>query len=344
MGKYIKLFNTHSEYEAFTATTDFILPNVTFCKNITDEVHYNPYVHDYSQDYLTFEALEDGTFKFTKAIRYSTNGGTTWVSLAANTATPTITSGNKIMWKATLTPNSYGIGEFSSTNNFNVEGNPMSLLFGDNFVGQTDLTGKDFAFFRLFYNCSELINAENLSLPATTLAAWCYQRMFENCTSLTTAPELPATTLSINCYSSMFYGCTSLTTAPELPATTLANACYAGMFWGCTSLTTAPELPATTLAINCYSTMFLSCTSLTTTPELPATTLETYCYQEMFENCTNLNYIKAMFTTEPSSSYTGSWVSGVAATGTFVKNSAATWNVSGNNGIPSGWTVQTASA
>ena len=64
----------------------------------------------------------------------------------------------------------------------------------------------------------------------------------------------------------------------------------------------------------------------------------------MFYGCTKLNYIKAMFTTRPSTSYTSNWVSGVAATGTFVKNSAATWNVTGVNGIPSGWTVTTASA
>jgi hypothetical protein len=64
----------------------------------------------------------------------------------------------------------------------------------------------------------------------------------------------------------------------------------------------------------------------------------------MFNGCTKLNYIKAMFTTTPSNTYTQNWVSGVAATGTFVKNSAATWNVTGVNGVPSRWTVQTASA
>jgi hypothetical protein len=51
-----------------------------------------------------------------------------------------------------------------------------------------------------------------------------------------------------------------------------------------------------------------------------------------------------MFTTTPSSSYTNNWVSGVSTTGTFVKNSAATWTTTGNNGVPRGWTVQTASA
>ena len=60
--------------------------------------------------------------------------------------------------------------------------------------------------------------------------------MFENCTSLTTAPKLPATELDYCCYGMMFSGCTSLTTAPELPATTLANECYIEMFNGCSKL------------------------------------------------------------------------------------------------------------
>ena len=51
-----------------------------------------------------------------------------------------------------------------------------------------------------------------------------------------------------------------------------------------------------------------------------------------------------MFTTTPSTTYTSNWVNKVASSGTFVKNSAAQWNVSGLNGIPSGWTVRTASA
>ena len=348
MSLCLKLFENHNQYTAYTASTEFITPNVSHCIQEI-EVHYNPIVPpDYSQEYLTFKALEDGTFKFTKAINYSTDGGTTWVALAANTATPTITSGNKIMWKAELTPSSSnprGIGTFSSTGNFSVEGNPMSLLFGDNFIGQTDLTSKDYAFYGLFASCSNLISAKNLSLPATTLADYCYHFMFEGCISLTTAPELPATALAASCYGGMFQNCRSLTTAPELPATTLAEGCYTYMFYGCTGLTTAPSiLPATTLADYCYGYMFDSCTSLTTAPELPATTLAEGCYYGMFNGCTNLNYIKAMFTTTPSATYTEIWVNGVAATGTFVKNSAATWNVTGVYGVPTGWTVQTASA
>ena len=194
----------------------------------------------------------------------------------------------------------------------------------------------------MFSGCTNLTTAPEL--PATTLASYCYYSMFNGCTSLATAPALPATTLADYCYSYMFYGCTSLTTTPELPATTLASYCYYSMFYGCTRLTTAPALPATTLADYCYSYMFRNCTSLTIAPALPATTLASYCYYYMFYGCTSLNYIKAMFTTTPSTSYTDNWVSGVASTGTFVKNSAATWTTTGVNGIPTGWTVETASA
>ena len=328
---------------------------------------------DWSKEYLTFTALESGTFKFSgTGMNYSIDGGNTWTTLASDTNSPTVESRHTIMWKASLTSSSYeGIGTFSSSGRFNVEGNPMSLRYGDNFIGQTSLSGTTSQFYNLFYNCTKVINAVNLSLPATTLADYCYQRMFYGCTSLTTAPELPATTLASYCYNYMFNGCTSLTTAPSvlpattlasycyycmfngctslttapaLPATTLADRCYGFMFYNCTSLTTAPSvLPATTMAIYCYENMFYGCTSLTTAPALPATKLANYCYNYMFYNCSNLNYIKAMFTTKPSSSYTSYWVYGVASSGTFVKNSAATWNVRGTYGVPSGWTIQTAS-
>lgn len=90
---------------------------------------------------------------------------------------------------------------------------------------------------------------------------YCYNEMFDGCTSLTTAPELPATTLGKYCYYSMFRGCTSLTTAPELPATTLADSCYHGMFYNCISLKvnqngagtkifTCPRNIGTTSAVN----------------------------------------------------------------------------------------------
>ena len=192
----------------------------------------------------------------------------------------------------------------------------------------------------MFNGCSSLTKAPEL--PATTLTSDCYNSMFYDCAGLTSAPELPATTLAEHCYYHMFNGCTSLTSAPELPATTLSIGCYNSMFYGCTGLTVAPALPATTLMDSCYSGMFEGCTSLTTAPELPATTLVNYCYSRMFYGCTSLNYIKAMFTTNPSNSYTGNWVYGVSSTGTFVKNASATWTTRGANAVPNNWTIETA--
>ena len=345
MKEYLKKFETMSQYQVYTASTEYITPNVSYIEE-NNTLIYN------DRKYLTFKALENGTFKFSgsttaNTLSYSTDEGTTWTPLADNTDTPTVTAGNTIMFKGTCTPQTdEGIGRFSSTARFDAEGNVMSLLFGDDSEGKTSLSGKAYAFYGLFSGCTTIVNAENMRLPATTLASSCYNSMFRGCTSLTTAPELPATAITSSCYNCMFYGCTSLTTAPELPATTLASYCYYYMFYRCNSLTTAPELPATTLASNCYAYMFYRCNSLTTAPELPALELVSYCYQYMFQNCTNLNYIKAMFIREPGSSSTNSWVNGVASSGTFVMNSNAEWNTGttacGASTYPCNWTVETA--
>ena len=151
---------------------------------ILPDVKYQP-LHDYSQDYLTFVATENGTFQFSSDINYSIDDGETWNSLASNTNTPTVSAGSKIMWKATLTPTKNGIGKFTSSGNFTVEGNVMSLIYGDDFVGQTSLSGKVSAYCQLFYGCSGMTSAENLSLPATTLEDGCYSGMFQGKCSLT---------------------------------------------------------------------------------------------------------------------------------------------------------------
>ena len=200
----------------------------------------------------------------------------------------------------------------------------------------------EYCYYRMFYGCTSLTTAFEI-LPATTLALYCYEDMFRGCTSLTTAPSLPATTLPKYCYEGMFWDCTSLTNAPELPATTLADRCYANMFENCTNLAIAPALPATTLAYDCYSDMFYKCTNLTTAPELPATTLADSCYTYMFYGCTNLNYVKMLATENITKDNLFAWLSGVANNGTFIKHPDA--NISrGISGIPSRWTVETATS
>ena len=336
--------------------------------NSADCGYVPPTPGDYENQYLTFEAIEDGTFTFTgtssHSLSYSLDDGQTWTALASGTASPTVTAGNKIMWKGTCTPSDNGIGKFSSTGTFNAYGNTMSIVHGDNFQNSTTISGNQFS---SLFNSTKVVNAENLVLPATTLANYCYYKMFYGCTSLVNAPALPSMTLANWSYGGMFSGCTSLETAPELPATTLADSCYGGMFDGCTSLVTAPTLPATTLAYNCYQYMFKGCTGLVTAPELPATTLADYCYNYMFRGCTSLvnaptlpattladycynymfrgcsslNYIKCLATDISASNCLTNWVDGVASRGTFVKAANMESWTTGNNGIPTGWTVVT---
>ena len=472
--KYIKLFQSHSDYNTYITSNDKILPNLSYCVN-ENEVHFNHL--NWTEEYLTFIAREDGTISFDilqsmgtdmiTYISYSKDNGETWTTTANQdnksenlVIDVNVNTGDKVLWKGIANQlgfydeDDYGdyLGSFFSSDcAFDAKGNVMSLLYGDNFKGQTTIvengafcclfydkdsektcgivnaknislpaiTLTNYCYFAMFRNCTSLITAPELpaitlanlcyyymfngctslrtapelpatillnfcysdmfsgctslvtapelpaitladgcyssmfngctslvnvsELPATTLTNYCYMYMFNDCISLVNAPELPATTLTNQCYDNMFKGCTSLVNAPILPATTLANQCYNSMFQGCTSLVNAPILPATTLANYCYEYMFKGCTSLVTAPALPATTLTTYCYQSMFQGCTSLNYIKAMFTTTPSDTYTINWVQNVSATGTFVKNSAAEWDVTGDYGIPSGWTVQTAS-
>lgn len=356
--KYINLFDTQAAYDA----AEKYYPNVSYIE-ATDEVVYQENDPDYySKEYLTFEALENTSLElvvpaavdstYMTSISYSVDDGDNWVTTTIdNTAqtitTPTINAGDKVIWKGVgkqmaYNNNNYYASKFSSTGNYNVEGNIMSLLYGDNFANQTSFPSESkMNFFGLFYNNTKLKSIDNLILPATTLTNNCYQSMFYGCTSLTTAPELPATTLAGSCYSQMFQGCTSLTTAPVLPATTLVQSCYSGMFDRCTSLTTVPSnlLPATTLAQSCYQSMFYGCTSLITAPELPVTTLANSCYGYMFNGCTQLNNIKMLATDITAIDCLQSWVQGVAASGTFTKAASMTTLPEGDSGIPSGWTV-----
>ena len=267
---------------------------------------------DYSQEYFTIKSLEDNnTITFTKyqsnssyiiadkAIQYSKDLNT-WNNISFvtdNSSQIVLNSGEKLYLKGTnsaygqLLRNTYlSAANIQSSGNIDVMGNIMSLIYGDNFIGNNTISAEQ-TFAALFRGNNKLVNAKDLILPSMSLTTDCYRTMFYSCTSLVTAPELPATTLALRCYKSMFYSCTSLVTAPELPATYLAN----------------------------------------------------YCYNYMFYNCTSLNYVKAMFISGTSQTmYADYWLHGVSATGTFVKNSEATWsNIEW--GIPTGWTVETAS-
>lgn len=362
--KYVDVYTEESRDSGTTWATAFTTP--TLVEKNSEDCGYTP------PNYLTFVALENSTFTFNggsknTSIQYSVNNGNTWVTLTSGVASPTISSGSKIMWKL-VSKNDYNVGSFAASGNFEAKGNIMSLIYGDDFDGKTSF-GDNKNVAALFSGNTYIVSAENLELPATTLNRNCYSSMFRDCTSLTKAPSvLPSTSIPQQGYEHMFRGCSSLTavsenllasvtnfgydccycmfygtsliTAPKLPSTTLGERCYRYMFANCTSLTTAPELPATTLANDCYVGMFSNCTSLTTAPELSATSLvggDWGCYYRMFKGCSNLTSITCLAT---NLNYTRDWVNGVAANGTFTKSASMTSWTTGNDGIPSGWTVQ----
>ena len=343
MARYLHLFENEDDYNA-ARLNDYKEPWVS-ATNLGGGEATPPYRVDYNKsEYeklletpLTFEIVCGGTLYWynsgntgdIKTIEYKLNDGE-WTEITSSkdndgsgTTIATVITGDIIKFRGNNDTycNFYANNRCSCFRNtsdcyFYAYGNIMSLINYNNFKTNKNLT-RDSTFAWLFNNTGIMSHpVKKLLLPATTLANYCYEYMFADCTSLEKAPELPATTLANYCYRGMFQGCTSLVNAPELPATTLTNECYRFMFSGCTSLVNAPELPATTLVL--------------------------FCYGGMFGGCTSLNYIKCLATDIPDNRCTYEWVRGVASTGTFVKNaSMASWTT-GTSGIPTGWTVQDA--
>ena len=316
---------SHTDISARTATI-----TVTDGTNVsTISVSQEAYA-DYASQYFTMEVLTAGTICFKagasatsvsnrRTIQYSKNNGT-WNSITSTTGGTTfsVSAGDVIRFKgtnatySTKSASTYSNTFQGTTAKVKVYGNIMSFVAGDNF--QTAKTFSSTYVFRSFISFSGVMDAENLILPATALTEGCYLGLLGD-TKITIAPKLPATSLAKSCYWNLFLRCANLVTPSELPATTMKESCYRAMYYG-TSITTAPDLPAATLAANCY-------------------------YQ-MFDQTSTLNYIKCLATNISATTPLNNWVRGVAASGTFVKAASMSSWPTGNNGIPSGWTVQNA--
>ena len=261
--------------------------------------------------YLTFTADEEQTFIMSAkesyeipGLEYSVNNGT-WkkvvtgepVTFGGSKGTLSLRGKNNL--EGTSKQNSgYSQISFGKTDvNVACKGDIRTLL---DYTNYKDVATESARFRHLFEDCTQLTSAPDL--PAETLAEECYSFMFDGCTSLKTAPELPATTLAGYCYFRMFSRCKALETAPTLSAETLDTSCYGYMFDGCTNLKTAPELRATQLKSGCYEGMFREC-SLESAPELPATMLAQKCYAYMFQNCANLSSVTILASSDEIKKY-----------------------------------------
>ena len=149
-------------------------------------------------------------------------------------------------------------------------------------------------------NLGALKTAQSYNIPS--LDNLCSE-MFEDCTSLVSAPELPCMYVGNNIYSLMFKNCSSLVTPPLLPANdnlrwriqSLSDEyagytdCYSNMFYGCTSLTSVPQVNFTKFNNDACGLMFAKCgikfsdTQSAETPyayRVPASGTGTYYYEE----------------------------------------------------------------
>ena len=296
-------------------------------------------------DVVVFTALESCVFTLTigsdvdryaiKRIHYSIDAGRTWVSTdnvdgeTVIIETPTIGAGESVWWRGEGDRLSKGTSveassHFNSSGRFDVGGNILGLVYGND-INDTkyaySAAGWGYEYAALFMGCTTLVHvAKDFLAKATIVGSHSYDRMFAECTSLVSAPNLPAKNINGLSYNGMFMGCTSLVIPPyELPADVLPDPSYQDMFSGCTSLAESPIIrPHRILA-------------------------QQKQLQRMFDGCSSLRKI-TILNGEYGGIVTQQWVRGVptGSGGTFV--TSGTWTTRGQNGVPAGWEIVTVDA
>ena len=198
MTKYLKRFDTHSQYEEYINENDAVLPNVSICDDNIDHVHYNPVAKPikaikFSCDGSNGVYLEDEWATYNPNLEYSYDGKnwTTW-----NYSTLDFGEDEGDVYIRGNNPegfgNCYGSGQFgyqfafTGGNDVYCTGNIMHLIsYEEDITSLKNITG--------------------------------FAGLFQNCGSLVEAPELTATELDVddhdnnfNCYHQLFYNCSNL--------------------------------------------------------------------------------------------------------------------------------------
>ena len=145
--------------EPFTISQDTIVEAYSTYKNqtsttVTQTCEYAP-EHDYSSDYLTFKVLSPGTIAWkafgglTKTIEYSVNNGSwTPITSTADGATIDVVANDMVRFRGSETTYATSKSAYSGfeggTAQFDIEGNIMSLLYGDGFASNSELTNSTY--------------------------------------------------------------------------------------------------------------------------------------------------------------------------------------------------------
>lgn len=133
----------------------------------------------------------------------------------------------------------------SGTRIITCSGNLGNLM---NYNGTITLANYAMAFlFQYSYN----VYFDNITLPMTSLADYCYEYMFQY-SGIIKAPDLPAPTVPNSAYYGMFYH-SGLRFAPKISATSLGDQSCRTMLSYCYSLGTLPSINATSFGVQaCY--------------------------------------------------------------------------------------------
>ena len=175
-----------------------IVPDISYLQDNLGKVNFLRWLDN---NVLTIRATTNLTISFPKDLFYNDWSTTCWKLYRANSIL-TVQHGEDISFKANLIPNAdNGIGTFSITGTFTIEGNICSLINYEPI--------REYCFKYLFKDCTGLTLSNNLIL-APDIINNCYEGMFKGCTSLHNTPVLSSPILADDCYKEMFYGCTSL--------------------------------------------------------------------------------------------------------------------------------------
>lgn len=249
-------------------------------------------------NYLCFTALEDGTFTFTIPAALSTTDltsfsyskdGKHWTTLLNNDSedvvhtTPTVSNGERLYLKGEALRYNDSSKRFTidSTGTFDISGNILSLLFGDDFIGKENyvFSNSNNYLFSYLFTAAKVISAENMVIDIYNVPAYGLRGLFSN-SNIVLPPSINCSKCYNNSFQNMFTSCTSLTTAPNLAfikTISLDNSLvflegFKSMFEGCTSLKyTTPIDYVYTGKVgsnSAFQNMFRGCTSLEETPIL----------------------------------------------------------------------------
>lgn len=213
MAEYIGKYENAAAIQSAVDGGELVKPYVALDEN-TGMIDWNSKSEtDWSTVPLTFEILSDGRIQmYTNTItnpEYKLNNGewTTFRTSGSYYQLNGLKTGDEVQIRASGW-NFGAYNQLTCSSIFNLKGNIMSINNPTDFHNITTIG--NYAFSYIFRNNTGLTDASKLVLPATTLANGCYDDMFWDCTSLTTAPVLSATTLVRGCYGYMFQGCRSL--------------------------------------------------------------------------------------------------------------------------------------